>query len=116
MNGIAGTGASTTTNQTVAQPRLVRAAREFEAQMMKELLKPMTAGDALTRDENDCDAGSGGTLGEFGAESLAGALSAHGGFGIANRIVHDPSHSGNPSLNAPVIGNLQIDTGIRPAK
>ena len=29
-------------------PRLVRAAHEFEGQMMKELLKPMTSGDALT--------------------------------------------------------------------
>ena len=29
-------------------PKLVHAAHEFEAQMMKELLKPMTEGDALT--------------------------------------------------------------------
>ena len=32
------------------QPRLVRAAHEFEAQMMKELLKPMTASGSLTGD------------------------------------------------------------------
>ena len=30
------------------QPRLVRAAHEFEAQMMKELMKPLNRSDALT--------------------------------------------------------------------
>jgi Rod binding domain-containing protein len=117
MNGIAATGASATaTNQALANPRLVRAAHEFEAQMMKELLTPMTRGNVLTGEENDSDAGSGGALGEFGTESLAGALSAQGGFGVANRILHDLSHSGNQSLIAPVIGNLKFDTGVRPDK
>ena len=37
-------------------PRLVRAAHEFEGQMMKELLKPMTNGDALTGTDADEDA------------------------------------------------------------
>ena len=58
-------------------PRLVRAAHEFEAQMMKELLKPMTGSDALTGAEDgdsDSGAGSGGALGEFASEALgAGA-------------------------------------------
>ncbi len=79
-------------------PRLVRAAHEFEGQMMKELLKPMTSGDALTGAEDsdsDSGAGSGGALGEFASEALGKALSERGGFGIADRIVRELSHSGN---------------------
>ena len=34
-----------------AAPGLIHAAHEFEAQMMKELLKPMTGNDALTGEE-----------------------------------------------------------------
>ena len=73
------------------QPRLVRAAHEFEAQLMKELLQPMTRASSLTGDD-DGDQGEQGALGEFAAESLAGALSANGGFGIADRIVKQLSH------------------------
>ena len=65
--------------------------------MMQELLKPMTHGDALTGTDEDEDsgAGSGGALGEFASEALGQALSERGGFGIANRIVQELSHSGN---------------------
>ncbi len=100
-------------NRPVPQPRLVRAAHEFEAQMMKELLKPMTEASALCA---DADGSETGVLGEFATESLAGALSAGGGFGIADRIVHSLSHSGNRSESAPVIGNPQINTRISTGK
>jgi Rod binding domain-containing protein len=73
------------------QPRLVRAAHEFEAQMMKELMKPMTAADPLTGDDESSESGSGGALGEFSSESLARSLSDHGGFGVADRIVKELS-------------------------
>ena len=116
MIALAGSGMMTTgqggINQVVPEPRLARAAHEFEAQMIKELLRPMTAGSALLGDD-DSDGEGNGPLGEFASESLAGALSAQGGFGIANRIVHDLSHSGNRPTNSHVIGNLQIDHGIR---
>ncbi len=72
-------------------PRLVLAAHEFEAEIMKELLKPMTAGDALTGEDGS---GSGGALTEYASEALGRALSEQGGFGIADRIVQDLSHSG----------------------
>ena len=39
--------------------------------------------------------GSGGALGEFASEALGQALSQRGGFGIADRIVKELSHSGN---------------------
>ena len=67
-----------------AEPRLVRAAHQFEAQMMKELLEPMTRKNAILGDGDQPD---GGILGEFASESLAGALSTKGGLGIANRII-----------------------------
>ena len=85
----------------VAEPRLVRAAQEFEAQMMKELLKPMTGLDALTGEatETGGDAGASGALGEFASEALGQAISRRGGFGIADRILHDLSHSEQQSAS-----------------
>jgi Rod binding domain-containing protein len=99
---------------TNSQPRLIRAAHEFEGQMLKELLKPLTAGDGLTGDESeDC---SKGILGEFSSEALGKALSEQGGFGIADRILSDFSRSGNQPGTEAVTGNVHFDTGIRTFK
>ncbi len=103
-------------------PKLVRAAHEFEAQMMKELLKPLTRGDSLTGDDQSSDgvldsgAGSGGTLGEFSQESLGRALSDRGGFGIANKIVSQLSHSGNSHGPRSVTRDLHGNTIMRSNK
>lgn len=75
-----------------AEPRLTHAAHEFEAQMMKELLGPLNRRSALFEDGGGEEAG---VLGEFASESLAGALSARGGLGIADRILDDLSRSGH---------------------
>lgn len=91
------------------EPRLVRAAHQFEALMMKELLAPMSHSGALG---GDSDVEDTGILGEFATESLAGALSAGGGLGIADRIVHSLSHSGNSPVSVPVTGKLQSNTGM----
>jgi len=87
--------------QGTVSPRLVNAAQEFEAQMMKELLKPMTGQDALTGEETDAgaDAGASGALGEFASEALGQAISRRGGFGIADHIVKELSRSGPLSAN-----------------
>jgi Rod binding domain-containing protein len=99
------TGAETTTQP---QPRLVRAAHEFEAQMMQELMKPLARGSSLTGEDDDSsnDAGSSGALGEFATEALGRALSEHGGFGIANSVLKDLSHSGNKTVSVPEVENL----------
>jgi len=99
----------------VAPPRLVRAAHEFEGQMMKELLKPMTGGDALTGTEDDSDSGEGseGALSEFASEALGQGLSQRGGFGIAGRIVKELSQSGNRHGSGKVTGNLHGNTVMR---
>jgi Rod binding domain-containing protein len=105
-----------------ASPKLIKAAHEFEAQMMKELLKPMTGGDALTGDDESCDgslgsgAGSGGALAEFASESLGKALSDRGGFGIADRIVSQLSHSGTQHGSGKVTEELHGDTVLRSGK
>jgi Rod binding domain-containing protein len=70
-------------------PRLLGAAHQFEAMMMKELLAPLSRTSL-----EDSDGGETGVLGDFASESLAGALSAGGGLGIADRIVNTLSHSG----------------------
>lgn len=70
-------------------PRLERSAHQFEASLMAELLKPLQEGDGLTgEDGNSGGSGSGGALSGFASESLAGAISQRGGFGIAARILH----------------------------
>jgi Rod binding domain-containing protein len=81
---------------SLSSPRLAQAAHEFEGQLMKELLRPMTADDALGGEEND-DAGGGsnGALGEFATEAMGKALSESGGFGIANQIMRELSRASN---------------------
>ncbi len=113
--GSAATAGAAGTGEATPQPRLVRAAHEFEGMMMKELLAPMTKGDALTGDGGgaDLDAGSGGALGEFASEELAQAVSARGGFGIANMIIHQLSRSGNQHGTGKVTTNLHGNTVMR---
>jgi len=91
-------GASKSSLEPTPQPRLVRAAQEFEAQMMKELLKPMTEGNGLTGEDDEDGSGAGGALGEYASEALGRGLSERGGLGIANAIVRDLSHSGNKAV------------------
>jgi Rod binding domain-containing protein len=107
LEGIAGV-TRTAQAEGAPSPRLVRAAHEFEGQIMKELLKPMTDGDGLTGvdDDTDSGAGSGGALGEFASETLGQGLSERGGFGIANRIIQELSHPGNQHGNGKVTKNL----------
>lgn len=94
--------------QGARQLRLVRAAHEFEAQMMKELLKPLSA--APGSDQEDSDTGATGVLGQFASEALGKALSEQGGLGIANSILQHFSQDGNSSGPAKVTGNLHKNT------
>lgn len=87
------TGSATVPSRT-SQPRVSQAAEEFEAQMMKELLKPMTCDSLSGGGDGEDGAGSAGALGEFACEALGKALSAQGGFGIARQIAAALSHPG----------------------
>src|SRR3954467_13899306 len=117
MAGFTLTGASSTDRNAdiriPPQPRLVRAAHQFEAMMMKELLAPMSRGSALFQDS---DGEETGVLGQFATESLAGALSAGGGLGIADQIVRDLSRSGKPPGSEPVTGKSEKCTRISTGK
>lgn len=96
-------------------PKLVRAAHQFEAMMMNELLKPLTDSDGLGGDESDSDSGAGwgGALSSFASETLGQALSESGGLGIANEILRSFSHSGNKNLSGKVTRDSHGNTVIR---
>ncbi len=103
MHAIGAPAAHATADINAPQPQLVRAAHEFEAQLMKELLKPMTGSGAI--DGDDEESGSSGVLGEFASEALGRSLSEHGGLGIANSVLRSLSHAGNPSSSGATYGN-----------
>jgi Rod binding domain-containing protein len=92
-------GTASDAGPAAVNPRLTRAAHEFEAQMMKELLKPISSADALPGASEDSGlelgsvSGSGGALADFASEALGRALSERGGFGIADRIVRELGHA-----------------------
>ena len=73
--------------RSAPEPRLASAAREFEAQMMKELLEPLMAG-------SDGEEGASGALGSFAGEALGRGLSERGGFGIAQKLITQLGASG----------------------
>jgi len=84
------------------QPRLVKAAHEFEAAMMKELLEPLIPGHSGLEGG---DSGSSSALSSFAGEALGQALSEHGGFGIAQSIIRQLTAVSNHSGNSPVPEN-----------
>jgi Rod binding domain-containing protein len=96
------------------QPRLVRAAHEFEAQMMKELLKPMTSTNGLDGEDDDAATGSDSALTEFASGALGQALSERGGFGIATSIVQKLSHASNKPTATRVTKDLRGNAIIVP--
>jgi Rod binding domain-containing protein len=106
---VSGSGAT----PAAPSPRLVRAAHEFEAQMMKELLKPMTSTNGLDGEESDTASGSGGALGEFASEALGRGLSEAGGFGIASSIVKQLTPASNKQVTMPVIRNPHENTVMK---
>jgi Rod binding domain-containing protein len=119
MLSIAGSTAATAGAEPISsslapQPRLVHAAQEFEGQMMKELLKPMTGANGL--DGEDEDSGSGSELREFASEALGQALSKQGGFGIAASIVRQLSPKGTLPVTAQVTGNPHRNTVMKTYK
>jgi Rod binding domain-containing protein len=82
---------------------------------MKELMAPLTRGASVPGvggsgcGDDDQESGSAGALGEFAAEALGQALSAAGGFGIANQILGEIGHAVAPTGNQPArAGNRKM--------
>jgi len=92
-------GSVSTGHSAVPQPRLVSSAHEFEAQLMKELLKPLAQSFSANGDDDDSD--SAGVLGDYATESLAKALSEQGGLGIATKIIQTLTPTGNTVRQLP---------------
>jgi len=90
--------------------RLIKAAHEFEAQLMKEMLKPLATDGGFCLDGDDT--GSSSILRDFAGEALGRALSEHGGLGIAKSIVQSLSRLGNDSR----IETVQGERSVSPLK
>jgi Rod binding domain-containing protein len=117
MDGIRATLAeptSATQRFNPPPPRLVKAAHEFEAQMMKELLKPMTESPSFAGDDDD--SGAAGTMSGFASEALGKSLSEQGGFGIANNILRALSQKGESFRGDASFGNIQENSKQNSAK
>ena len=91
-----GTGTPAASATEAPSPKLVNAAHEFEAAMMKEMLAPLEPGHDLLGG-GDEDSGSSSALTSFAGEALGKAISEHGGWGIAKNIIHQLSAAGNHS-------------------
>ena len=84
------TNATATVAQTEADAykaqRLHKAAHQFEAMMLSEMLKPLTqtSEDAL----NGEDSATSGPLQSFGMEAVAGSLANSNALGFARQIEH----------------------------
>jgi peptidoglycan hydrolase FlgJ len=83
-----------------SNPKLISAAHEFEASLMKEFIKPLQHDSLFSEDSaqgEEDSAGSADALMSFGAEAMAKAISEHGGFGIAKKILEHLEKSSNKS-------------------
>ncbi len=67
--------------------KLEKAAHEFEASLMQELLKPMKQKDPLFSSGDEGDSDSSSVMADYGTQVLAQALSQNGGLGIAKEVV-----------------------------
>ena len=107
MQGVGGVGYAGARENGRPEPRLVNAAREFEAQMMKELMKPITRSE-----ESDDGAGSADALTDLAGEMLGQSLSRAGGFGMATRIVASLSHN---ETSCPAASAIETVKKLEPA-
>jgi flagellar protein FlgJ len=76
------------------QAKLASAAREFEAMMVNELMKPLKFGQAESTEEgaDETGGGAGDIVRGFATEAMSKALAANGGFGLAKQIVQQVSN------------------------
>ncbi|ADW69380.1 flagellar protein FlgJ [Granulicella tundricola] len=73
---------------TLPNPKLVDGAKDFEAMMLKEMLKPLHFG--ATDDGANGDSEKGGeadTIQGFALDALGKGLTRGGGFGLAKQII-----------------------------
>jgi len=111
MSSISLSGLAPAPETTQQNPRLASAAHEFEASLMKEFLKPLQHDSLFADDGKKGDDDSGGSaeaLMSFGADAMAKALSVHGGFGIAQKIVDHFKATTSPSQKGTKSGTVHF--------
>ena len=69
---------------TAVSGRLARAAHEFEALLLKQLIPPMNVGASGEGDETS---GADASLSDMSREMLATAVANHGGIGVSQAIL-----------------------------
>jgi flagellar protein FlgJ len=72
-------------------PKLVDGARQFEAMMLEQMLKPMHFGSSPDAAGEEDARGSNDSLSGFGTVAVARALAGGKGFGLARQIVRQVS-------------------------
>ncbi|MBS1803009.1 MAG: hypothetical protein JST28_06550 [Acidobacteria bacterium] len=102
MQSVAAVGGKSST-EAVKESQMTKAAHEFEAQMMKELIGPVTR-----LSDGDDEAGSAGALTAFAGEALGQSLSRAGSFGIAERLIATLSRIGTGGTRSSVPGHSEI--------
>ena len=80
-------GVAATPATKKVDPRLVDGARQFEAMMLEQMLKPMHFGSSPDAAGDADVGGSNDTLSGFGTAAVARALASGNGFGLARQIV-----------------------------
>jgi Rod binding domain-containing protein len=78
---------ATTPAQAAQHDKLVKAAQEFEASLLQEMLKPMQKDGLTDKDEDSPEDAGRDTLSSYGTEAMAGAIARGGGLGIARHVV-----------------------------
>ena len=100
-SAVAGTGKAATAQTGKVDPKLVDGARQFEAMMLEQMLKPMHFGASPDQAGEEDAAGSNDTLSGFGTAAVARSLADGGGFGLARQIMRQVSveHEARASEN-----------------
>ena len=110
MTPIAGlSSAAPPASACTQQPqKLDRAAHQFEAMLLQELLKPLTASDdtgGASEDDSLTASSSSGPLESFGTQAVAESLANSGALGFARQIESSIQHR--------VVAGSQRDTVLK---
>jgi flagellar protein FlgJ len=81
--------------------KLTDAAQQFEAMFLQQMMKPFSADkeDDSDSGDKDDDVGGAGTYQSMGVESMAKAISAAGGLGIARSVVASVERQAHGNLS-----------------
>ena len=84
-------GAANPSSTEAGTAKLVGAAQEFEAMMLGEMLKPLHFGAGVDEAGDEGQGGAADTIRGLATDALGKSLAAHGGVGIARKIITEVS-------------------------